>query len=199
MQVALVMRTEVTCALGGCAAEVPALRDRPLPVAAVPLPPLTPPASAPPGPVPGLAGAADAAEAEPAMAPSSAAVMTDASAAASAAARISCGLCARVLAIGSLRAGCSLHPMAASEVSGYAWQNTICASEVACPAARRAQPQRKPAGAATGCSGLEGRPAGVSGRLNPVGATSLGASAWNSEARYWIWPRPTPSSNWPPP
>src|SRR5438132_11184871 len=137
VQVTLVMRTEVTCALGLRAAEVPALRERPLPVAAGPLLRLTPPACAPPGPVPGAAGGADAAEAEPAMAPSSAAVMTDASAAATAAARISCGLCARVLAIGSLRASCFLHPMAASEVSRYAWQNTICASEVACHACVR--------------------------------------------------------------
>ena len=50
-----------------------------------------------------------------------------------------------------------------------------------------------------GASGLEGRPGGGSGRLKPAGATSLGASAWNSEARYWICPRPTPSSDWPPP
>src|SRR5438128_7849408 len=71
VQVALVMRTEVTCALG----------------------------------------VADAAEAEPARTASSSAVMTAARAAAAAAAGVSCGLCARVLPIGSLRASCFLHPM----------------------------------------------------------------------------------------
>ena len=35
--------------------------------------------------------------------------------------------------------------------------------------------------------------------LRPVGATSFGPSGWKIEARYWIWPRPIPSSNWPPP
>ena len=62
-----------------------------------------------------------------------------------------------------------------------------------------AQAQRKPTAEGDGGSGLEGSPAGVSGRLKPVGATSFGASPWNSEARYWICSRPTPSSNWPPP
>jgi hypothetical protein len=47
-----------------------------------------------------------------------------------------------------------------------------------------AQPQRKPTAEGDGASGLEGSPAGVSGRLKGVGATSFGASAWNSEARY---------------
>jgi hypothetical protein len=46
------------------------------------------------------------------------------------------------------------------------------------------QPQRKPTAEGDGASGLEGSPAGVSGRLKPVGATSFGASEWNSEARY---------------
>src|SRR5580704_8541073 len=40
------------------------------------------------------------------------------------------------------------------------------------------QPQRKPTGLGVGGSGLVGNPAGGSGRLKPVGATSLGASAW---------------------
>ena len=39
------------------------------------------------------------------------------------------------------------------------------------------QLQRNPSGAGDGASGLDGRPAGGSGRLKPVGATSLGASA----------------------
>src|SRR5262249_41653976 len=61
------------------------------------------------------------------------------------------------------------------------------------------QPQRNPTGVGAGASGLAGSPVGVAGRLNGAGATSLGASGRNSEARYWICPRPTPSSNWPPP
>ena len=36
-------------------------------------------------------------------------------------------------------------------------------------------------------------------RCSPPGATSLGESGWKSEARYWIWPRPGPSSVCPPP
>ena len=32
-----------------------------------------------------------------------------------------------------------------------------------------------------------------------LGATSFDESGWKSDARYWIWPRPGPSSNWPPP
>ena len=28
---------------------------------------------------------------------------------------------------------------------------------------------------------------------------SFGVSGWNSEARYWMWPRPWASSVWPPP
>ena len=32
-----------------------------------------------------------------------------------------------------------------------------------------------------------------------LGETSFGVSGWKTEARYWIWPRPTPSSDCPPP
>ena len=35
--------------------------------------------------------------------------------------------------------------------------------------------------------------------LYSFGATSLGPSGWKRDARCWIWPRPGPSSNWPPP
>ncbi len=35
--------------------------------------------------------------------------------------------------------------------------------------------------------------------LNAAGATSFGVEGWKTDARYWIWPRPGPSSHWPPP
>src|SRR5436305_1832193 len=46
---------------------------------------------------------------------------------------------------------------------------------------------------------LAGRPPGGSSSLYALGATSLGASAWNSAASSSICPRPTPSSPIPPP
>ena len=55
-------------------------------------------------------------------------------------------------------------------------------------------PQRKPVRDGVGSRGLSGRPSGTLGSLYPDGATSLGVSGWNSEARYWICPRPGPSS-----
>jgi len=56
------------------------------------------------------------------------------------------------------------------------WWHGSCAAAAAhgAPAAR--QPQRKPLALGAGSSGLDGRLAGGSGRLKPVGATSLGAS-----------------------
>ena len=60
--------------------------------------------------------------------------------------------------------------------------------------------QRKPVGAdAQARAGSSGSPSGSCGSLNPRGAVSLGVSGWNSDARYWMWPRPRPSSVWPPP
>ena len=40
---------------------------------------------------------------------------------------------------------------------------------------------------------------GRGSRLNARGATSFGVSGWKSAARSWMWPRPGPSSHWPPP
>ena len=59
--------------------------------------------------------------------------------------------------------------------------------------------RRKPVGSGSGRAGSAGGRARDRDRRSPPGAMSFGASAWNSAARYWIWPRPTPSSNWPPP
>ena len=55
-----------------------------------------------------------------------------------------------------------------------------------------------PVARGTTASGLDARP-GCGSTLKPPGATSFGVSGWNSAARSWIWSRPTPSSNWPPP
>ena len=67
--------------------------------------------------------------------------------------------------------------------------------------ASQPSPQRKPVGLGCGSSGLVGSPGGGSRRwmLNAAGATSFGVDGWKSEARCWIWPRPGPSSHWPPP
>ena len=54
-------------------------------------------------------------------------------------------------------------------------------------------------GDVAGGSGLCGRPGLGPPSLYSFGATSFGASGWKSDARCWIWPRPGPSSNWPPP
>src|SRR6185312_15245357 len=59
--------------------------------------------------------------------------------------------------------------------------------------------RRKPVGSGSGSSGLSGRPGSGSRSSYPPGAMSFGPSAWNMAARYWICPRPTPSSNCPPP
>ena len=90
------------------------------------------------------------------------------------------GACARQCNSWSL-----LPETAATDLSRY-----DCANRPA--GGKLRQPQRKPRAEGVGASGLEGRSAGGSGRLKPAGATSLGASAWNSEARYWICPRPRP-------
>src|SRR5581483_6485664 len=58
---------------------------------------------------------------------------------------------------------------------------------------------RKPVFTGLGGNGLAGRPAEALGSLYPAGATSFGESGWKIDARYWICPRPGPSSNWPPP
>src|SRR5439155_21348244 len=52
--------------------------------------------------------------------------------------------------------------------------------------------QRKPVASGRGASGLAGRPPGGSSSLYALGATSLGASAWNKAASSSICPRPTP-------
>src|SRR5688572_2852200 len=60
--------------------------------------------------------------------------------------------------------------------------------------------RRNPVAAGAAGSGLVGNPLrGQSSWSQPCGATSLGPSAWNIAASSWIWPRPTPSSDWPPP
>ena len=56
----------------------------------------------------------------------------------------------------------------------------------AASAAPSTQPQRKPRSSGAGVSGLAGSPAQGPDRLKGVGATSLGASGWNREARYWF-------------
>ena len=61
-------------------------------------------------------------------------------------------------------------------------------------AAQRNPGSREAAGAGSAAGPASGRRS-----LYSFGATSFGASAWKSEARCWIWPRPGPSSNWPPP
>jgi hypothetical protein len=58
---------------------------------------------------------------------------------------------------------------------------------------------RKPTASALGSIGLVGRPGRGFGSLYAPGATSFGVSGWKSDARYWMWPRPTPHSDWPPP
>ena len=55
-----------------------------------------------------------------------------------------------------------------------------------------------PVARGTTASGLDARP-GCGSTLKPPGATSFGVPGWNSAARSWIWSRPTPSSNCPPP
>ena len=67
------------------------------------------------------------------------------------------------------------------------------------PILRRDAAQRNPGSDEAGGSGLCGNPGLGSPSLYSFGATSFGASAWKSEARCWIWLRPGPSSNWPPP
>src|SRR5215469_3809311 len=74
-------------------------------------------------------------------------------------------------------------PDAASETSRYALANRARWQKLR-------QPQRNPEGDGTGASGLAGSPAGGSGMLKAAGATSLGASPWYREAKYWICPRP---------
>ena len=87
-------------------------------------------------------------------------------------------------------------------LAGTSWQGRDGCSAAAGGFGRRSrsqEAQRKPIGSIRGSSGLTGRPGGGSGRLYGDGATSFGVSGWNSDARYWMWPRPGPSSNWPPP
>ena len=59
--------------------------------------------------------------------------------------------------------------------------------------------KRKPVSAIGSVHGLSGSPSGGSGMLNSRGPVSLGVSGWKTAARYWMWSRPTPSSDCPPP
>ena len=59
--------------------------------------------------------------------------------------------------------------------------------------------RRMPVGSGLGSRGLGSRSRRNSAQSYPDGAMSLTPSGWKSEASTWIWPRPTPSSDWPPP
>ena len=85
------------------------------------------------------------------------------------------------------RAASSLASCFAPAIRGTARPTTVYAA------------QRKPVASGRGASGLAGRPPGGSSSLYALGATSLGASAWNKAASSSICPRPTPSSPMPPP
>ena len=82
---------------------------------------------------------------------------------------------------------------------GHALGEIECALAVRVERIRLDHAKRKPVAAGSSSIGLSGIPSGSSGLLKPRGATSFGVSGWNSAARYWMWSRPTPSSDWPPP
>ena len=61
------------------------------------------------------------------------------------------------------------------------------------PVVLEVYPQRKPVSDGAGCSGLEGGP-GWDLRCRRLERRRSARRGWKTEARYWIWPRPGPSS-----